>query len=303
VRFVVVIATLLAARIASADDALDRARALEARLEYDQALAIVGNLLERGDADPDRYVELRVFAGRLAGGLERSQLAEDHFARALAVRPNLTLPDGTSPKITEPFERAKTRRPQLVVGAHAKQGVVVLEVTDPLGIVAGIAVRVRVDDEETQFVERKALRLTVGARSKIVGVAALDAAGNRVWIGHVAEEVIPPPAIRVVPRARIARWSTWAIVTGVAATGAVLAAWRFDVAQDEWDRRRADGSASFSELEAIEDRGKRWSLVANLGFGIAGAAAIATTIFAVRGSERVYVTPGPGAGVGVAARF
>jgi hypothetical protein len=303
VRFVVVLAIVMAASTAHADEALDRARRLEAQLEYEQALAIVDNLIARGDSDPVRYAELRVFAGRLAGGLDRAQLAEDHFARALAVRPDLTLPEGTSPKITDPFGRAKARRQALVVGARAKQGVVVLEVTDPLGIVTGIAVRVRVDDEETEFVERQALRLTVGAKSRIASVAALDTAGNRVWIGTVAEETPAPLAIRVERYPRIARWSTWAIVAGVAASAGAVAVWQLDRAQTEWDRRSTDGTTTFTELKEVEDRGRRWSVAANISFGIAGAAAVATTIFAIRGSERITVLPGPGMGVGVSARF
>ena len=286
---------------ARADD-LDRARQLEAQLEYDQALAIVDQILARGGADPARYVELQMFGGKLAAGLDRDALAEQYFARAIAVKPDIGLPVGTSPKIAVPFTRARSRKDPLVIGARRQQGVVALDVGDALGIVRGIAVRVQVGDKQAELVERSAISIVVGADAKIVEVAALDVAGNRLWIGTLADEPVRPGERRE-PRARIARWSTWAIATGVAASGTAIAAWRFSVAQDEFDRKRADGMTSFTELRAIEDRGKRWGLVTNVGLGVTAAAGIATLVFALRGSERIVVTPGPAAGVAITAHF
>jgi hypothetical protein len=59
----------------------------------------------------------------------------------------------------------------------------------------------------------------------------------------------------------------------------------------------------FTELQGIEDRGKRWGLATNVGLGVTAATGIATIVFALRGSARIVITPGPGAGVGMTARF
>src|SRR5262245_5385207 len=97
------------ANVAHAEDELARARQLEGQLEYEQALAIVEAALARGGAEPARWVELHLLAGRLAAGLDRARVAEDHFARVLALRPETTLPEGTSPKLTAPLAAARAR--------------------------------------------------------------------------------------------------------------------------------------------------------------------------------------------------
>ena len=302
-RFAVILALIAATSVVRADPDLDRARQLEAQLEYEQALKIVDEILARGGADPARYVELQMFAGKLAAGLERDVLAEQYFARAIAVKPDVGLPSGTSPKIGVPFTRARSRKLPLIISASNKQGLVALDVSDAIGIVRGIAVRVRIGDKHADLVERNARSVMVGPEAKIVHVAALDVAGNHLWVGRTQHEpaVVVPP--RREPRPRIARWSTWALATGVAGTATAIAGWRFSVAQDEFDRRRTDGMTDFTELQAIEDRGKRWGLVTNVGLGVTAATGIATIVFALRGSTRIVVTPGPGTGVGMTARF
>jgi hypothetical protein len=80
---------------------------------------------------------------------------------------------------------------------------------------------------------------------------ALDASGNRIWVGTPPAEhtVIEQPGNRPA-RARHARWSTWAVVTGAAVVAGSVSAWRFDSAQRKWDRSSTAGNTNFSELEA-----------------------------------------------------
>ena len=61
----VVVLLLVAASPARAEDELTRARQLEAALEYDQALAIVDQVLARGGADPAGHLPLRRRAERV----------------------------------------------------------------------------------------------------------------------------------------------------------------------------------------------------------------------------------------------
>jgi tetratricopeptide (TPR) repeat protein len=297
--------TLASVPAAHADDALARARQLEAALEYDQALAVIDAALARGGADPARTAELHVFAGRLAAGLDRAQVAEDHFARALAIQPATALPDGTSPKLTAPFAAAQARTPPLAVAVTIASGLVTIAAHDPLGLVAGIAVHV-VDPagQHRDVIDRAALRIAIPAGTTAVEVAALDRSGNRLWVGA------PPPAPVVrapLPPtpARYARPSTWLVITGVALTSGALAAWRFDVDQRAWDELRASGG-EFTALESLEQRGRRWGLAANVSFAVALGAGVTTGFLWLRHRDeprRAVLTLGPGAGLGVAGQF
>ncbi|MEO8702694.1 MAG: hypothetical protein ABI867_21800 [Kofleriaceae bacterium] len=296
-RFAVVLAVVVVTRAAHADPAseLARARALEAQLEYDQALAIVDQLLARGGSDPLRYVELQLLAGKLAAGLDRPQLAETHYARALAVRPELALPDGTSPKLTDPFDRVRAQRPVLRITAKREPGAIVLAVQDSLGLVAGVSLRIAGQPERS---ERAALRIAILPEATVVEVAALDATGNRIWVGAA------PAAPRVVHVSTpiYTRWSTYAIAGGAALAFGGFAAWRFDRAQAEWNALRA-GGGEFTELEAIEDRGRRWAIAANIGFGVGAAASVATLIFALRGGSSTLTIVPTADGAGISGRF
>jgi len=306
VRFAIVLALLVATRVVHADDELARARQLEASLEYDQALAIVDGILARGGADPSRYVELHLLAGKLAGGLDRAELARDHFARVLAIRPDTALPDGTSPKLTDPFAAAKARTKPLEVHATISHGLVTLEAIDPLVLVVGIAVHVVVAGQHADLVERGSRRLVIPERATAIEIAALDASGNRLWVWTPPAKPVADRIPVEHPRSPVyTRWTTWAAITGVALVAGTLSAWRLDSAQRDWDKLRAGGNTDFSALEEVEQRGRRWALATNVGFGVAAATGIAAVIFGLRGhsSPNLAVTPGPGAGLGVAGRF
>lgn len=304
------LATVLVAAtaIAEADaprDAIERARELEAQLAYDDALAIVESAIASGQSDRTRLVELHLLAGRLAAGLDRAQLAEEHFAVVLALDPARTLPEGTSPKLAVPFTVARTKAVPLVVTLAMTAAEVAVEANAAL--VAGIAVRLA--DGSTRS-EPAATRLA-RPPGEIVEVRALDRHGNTLWIGspprpqtNGAGTGQTTTRVETVRPHVLARWTTWAAVTGVALAAGGVAAWRFSVAQDEFDDRRGDGTTSYSDLQAIEDRGRRWGLAANIGFGVAAATAITSVICLVRApaEKRVVVTAGAGT-IGVAGRF
>jgi hypothetical protein len=293
----VVVSTLAHADVPR--DAIERARELEARLAYDEALAIIEATIASGQANRARLVELHLFAGRLSAGLDRAKLAEDHFAVVLALDPARTLPDDTSPKLTVPFTVARTKTVALVVQLVVTETQVAVE-AGPL--VAGIALRLA--DGTTQT-ERTRTRVARPAQP-ITLVRALDRHGNELWSGTPPPDapIDTPKPIVVEQPGMFARWTTWAAVTGVALAAGGVASWRFGVAQDDFDARRDDGMTDFSELRAIEDRGKRWGLVANISFGVAAATAITSVIFFVRRPTEPAVTVTAGGGtIGVAGRF
>ena len=278
------------AAIAHADDTRDplvRARELERQLAYDDALALVDTAIEAGSSERARLVELHLLAGRLNAGLDRAKVAEDHFAVVLALSPGTTLPEGTSPKLAVPFTVARTRSAPLAVRPVVTAETVAVEpIADVLGLLAGIEIRERSGERTSTRRERAGLRLARTPGTAVVEIRALDRHGNAVWAHSPPQVATEPPATqRPVPRdqpALYARWTTWAAVTGVALVGGGVAAWRFDVAQDEFDDRRAAGTADFTELQAIEDRGRRWALAANISFGVAAATAITSVVLFAR---------------------
>lgn len=297
----IAIALALLATVAHADvptDALARAKELEAKLSYDEALVIVEAAIAAGKADRAQLVELHLLAGRLSAGLDRVAPAEEHFAVVLALDPARTLTDDVSPKISVPFTRARTRTqsfaPKLVVTATE----VSIEGGAPL--VAGIALHLA--DGTTQE-SRTAPRLPRSAAA-LVDVRALDRHGNELAILTPPPAPVARPVITADPPHVFARWTTWAAVTGVALATGGVAAWRFRVAKDDFDTASDDG-ATYSELRTIEDRADRWALVTNISLGVAAATAITSVIFFVRRPSTepaVTVTAGPGS-IGVAGRF
>jgi hypothetical protein len=312
VRVALVASIVAFAAPARADDAahdLAQAHELEAALDYAGALRIVDQALARGGSDTFQYVELHLLGGKLAAGLDRGAEAEAHFARVLALRPDTVLPAGTSPKMTAPFDAAKAKSVPLAIRVTSVRGLVTLVPSaDPLGLVAGITVAV-VDGAgaHRDVVDRRSTRIALPAGTTAIEVTALDADGHRIWSGPppVAEIVVERPA-PIATRSWIAKWPTWAIVTGVAVGVGGFGAWRVSVAQDEFDRFRAEPDEhDFSELQTIEDRGNRWALATNIAFGAALVSGVVTTVLIVRGNEpAVVVSPsGSGAAIGISGRF
>ncbi|MBA3501757.1 MAG: hypothetical protein H0T65_15435, partial [Deltaproteobacteria bacterium] len=136
----------------------------------------------------------------------------------------------------------------------------------------------------------------------VVEVRALDAHGNTLWTGSPPVEAIEPKPIVTTrdDRGLFQRWTTWAALTGVALAAGGVSAWRFNAAQDEFDDKRMAGMTDFTDLRAIEDRGKRWALAANISFGVAAALGITTvtTLVVFRPTAS-----SDGATVGVAGSF
>ena len=283
-----VAATTMPAR--AEDDPLAEAMRLEAALDYNAALVIVEREIARGLADRDRLVTLHMFAGKLAAGIDRAPIAEAHFAVVLALAPTTTFADGTSPKIIEPFDAARGRTAALRVSAKLEANAVSISASpDPNRIVHGIAVQLYGGDTVR---EAQRLRVELPAGARPTHVIALDAFGNRVWMEAIDAAVIggdsgmEPRTLRPL----VARWPFWATGTALALTAGGVCAWRFDKAQTEWNQLDATGQPEFAELEAIEARGRRWGLAANISFGVAATTTLIAIITAARGS---YATTTP----------
>ena len=77
------------------------------------------------------------------------------------------------------------------------------------------------------------------------------------------------------PKARRSAISAGISLATYVGTG--LAMWRFNHAQNEFDDLKVGGMTDYTTLQSVEQRGRRWSYVANAGI----AASIAMTVLTV----------------------
>ncbi len=288
---------------AAVADAIARVRGERAALRYRDALAAVDAALALGRASPIQLVELYRTAGELAGGLDEPTSAQRWFARWLALVPAGRLPAGASPKLRAPLDAARAelagRSLALTVTDSANGTVTIAIDGDVIGMVR--AVRIRSTDGSgvtQQGLPGAPMTLPSPAAGTALVAAALDEHDNELLVRPI------PPALATrrggfaagdLPL--YARWHPWAAgAVALTATGGGFA-WRAGVAQDEFDRLRADSiTHTFAELETVRRRGERHALVANLAFGAAAATAVVAVVLAVRGGsapEAARVVIGP----------
>jgi hypothetical protein len=292
----------LAATAHADDDPLAEAMRLEAQLQYEPALVIIERAIVRGGNDRDRLVTLHLFAGKLAAGLDRTPVAVDHFSRVLAISPQTTFSERTSPKITEPFDTARARTAPLQISANVERNAItIVAATDPLSLVGGIAVTIVEGNAERELRERQRRRIELPPGSRGIEVRALDAFGNIVWSQAITQQHTgdgkPKPVDGVGP------WIYPGAFALLAAGGAGICAWQFNVAQKDWTRMKNEGTHDFTELQAVEQRAKRWALAANIGFGVASAAVVVAIVVKLRTPKPVPVVTGDSVGVALTGAF
>ncbi|HET9993701.1 MAG TPA: hypothetical protein VFQ65_34425 [Kofleriaceae bacterium] len=242
---------------------------LEQQLEYEQALVLADRTIARGIATRDQLADLHLIAGRLAAGLDHPDIAQQHFAKLLALRPDTALVAGTSPKLQAPFDAARAAPHELAIVVNADRLVV----------------------------ERDSLHLVQGTRSSGTTLEAFDEFGNQLAVGEIRRAVDIP--VRRASRA----WIPWAAASGATLVAGGLCAWRYGVAQDEWNREN-DGMHDYTRLHALETRGQHWAIAADVGFGLAAATAItAAILFATGDRGEATGVAFTGTGVTYAARF
>ncbi len=288
--------------------ALAQIAKLETGLEYEQALVLADRTIALGLASRDQLADLHLIAGRLAAGLDHPEIAQAHFAVALALRPGTALVAGTSPKLLAPFEAARASAPALEIALRVASGHAFATVMrDPLQLVAGLRVGLVAADGTGSTQVARGLDLALPSGARATSIEAIDAHGNELAAEVIAVPV-PPAAAPVAPEAQptplVEHWITYAALAGVALAGAGACAWRYGIAQDEWNGLAAEGGHDYSQLHAIEQRGQRWAIAADVGFGLAAIAGVTSAIlFATRDPEPRAAVVITGAGAAFVARF
>lgn len=267
----------LLAAVARADDqvaaALTQLDQLEQKLEYETALVLADRTIALGHATREQLVQLHFIAGRVAAGLDHVDSAQSHFAKALALAPSTALPAGTSPKLVEPFEAARSLHPELTASIEWSSTRVTAKISaDSLHLVAGL----RVTFADGRVVDKPSM---VELASPARAAELVDDAGNQLL--HDT-----PPVVVEKPIVRQPDEGTWrtpyaltALGIGIVGLGVGgVSAYKFSDARDEWNRDAAAGSYSYTQLKSIEDRANHWALAADLSFGVAAVSAVGFVI-------------------------
>jgi hypothetical protein len=323
----VIAGEILFGRIAWADDRLAPARAAIDASDYLAARSALLAVRDAGGCTPDETRELYLLSGRVEAALGDSQAATDAFVHLLALSPRATLPPGTSPKITGPFDAAVAslaHEPQLDIRVETRSEppAITLEVvSDPLHLAVRARVVYAIDggpelSEEVAAAERAEIPLRPGPHI-VARVTVLDEHGNQlVVLGSEAPIVIaaPPPAVSVAPPAPVVRvhavarplylrWWPYAAAGAVLGGTAGYFAWSaYQTASDLQQLNRESTQHSWREADQLRDRGRRETLLANIGFAAAGACAITAGVMAViRPGRETRIAAVPLAGGGALA--
>ena len=290
-------------------------------IDYEAARELVDRALREGGLDRDDLGRAYRIGGEVAAALGDGKGAREHFVRWVLLVPDAALPPGSSPKIVDPFTAARAEAARLggfsldvqVVREDARIRVEVAG-KDPLQLASGL--RVRLGEEPEVAVEGTRADLPARDPATVdVLVVVVDRAGNelsRVDLpgGRAVDTPVDRPApVAAGPTRRVhhsipapLRWPTWAVLGLAAAGTGGYFVYRVDQAEDELAALNASSSThTFDDALAIEERGDRDAMIANVAFGVAGAAAVATILTLVLDEERVEVLPAPGGSVGASA--
>ncbi len=323
----------------AANPHLQRAKQELDELRYDDAASSLEQALRVGENGPKELGEIYQLSGQTAAARGDAAAAEDFFRHLLALAPQTTLPAGVSPKIAEPFAAARSFIDQRLPIAcrwesdPSGPALLLLVDADPLSMVHGAEVVYQEKGKDKRVTRRGtapySMRVPRAAKLS-VRIAALDEFGNRlVEFGQGPDRLVldttsggsdggdgvkpPIPKTDEKPgRPIYAKWWLWggvALVTAGVGTyfGLDVIAARDEI--EDLNQRSLEGEeVQFSDALAIQQRGDRSALVANVTFGVAGAAAAAAVILLVtepgdeRGKrDRARLVPSVGRGhVGVA---
>lgn len=169
---------------------LERARTEIGELRYEDAQKTVEKAIRSGTNGPADMAELYLLLGEVKASLGDDEAAQNAFRSALAIDPAAELRDGLSPKIKEPFAKAKKsmkgKKPLAIQHRILKQDpptIAVLVESDPVGmIIGGRLIYKNADGAERSVAgmgkERVDLKLPRGTGTFMV--AAIDEHGNRL---------------------------------------------------------------------------------------------------------------------------
>jgi hypothetical protein len=315
----IALAIATAATPAHADSALlDRAQKAIGDIDYEAASKLVGQALDQGKLSTGDLGRAHQLAGEIAAALGDTAGARDHFVVWILLEPDAALSEGASPKLTDPFDEARQQATALGemsidVSVVRQDGVVrvILDARDPLNLIAGLRVE---GGGEVASERGTSVELPIADGAVELTVTALDTHDDEIAVRTVTVEAVgseAPPPVRTRKTGgwpAIIRWPTWTALAVVGLGTGGYFGWQVGKDQDELDALNASSAEhTFDEALAIEARGKRHALYADIGLGVGGAFAVAAVLtLLLEPKSGVEVLPAAGtdgAGVTASVRF
>jgi hypothetical protein len=314
VGVLVLLSTLTAGTqlVHAANPDLRKARVEFDELRFEDAEATLSRTLKSGKNGPDDLVEIYMLAAEIASARGDDAGTFKGFTRALSIKPETPLPSGSSPKVAQQFAKARAwidANGAITVRYEGDRDKHVLRITvsDEARLVDGVRVYYRDDAGEEQVVTGEGespMELAVPAREALeVRIVLVDPHGNRVQelgsrkdplIVATEGEALVGGTLRREPRAWYAKWWLWGGVSlALAGAGTYFG---LAALSDEEDAKALIKKSQmtpvpYSELDAIEKRGKRNALFANIGFISAGAVAAFAVYLLVTEPSADELTP------------
>jgi len=301
---------------ASAETSLEQARRDVEGSDYLAARAALVSALDAGTASPEEVAEIYKLSGIVEGALGNEKQATAAFARWLSIDPKGTLPAGTSPKITRPYDAASREPVKVKVETSAAPPEVTLVIVgDPAHLITRARVFVIADGKPEAKVEgagSDSIKLPLPAGKRLdLRVQALDEHGNRIVElgstdvpivitgGAGTTEPVKPKTIAKhapeVERPLYLRWWLWgAVGVAFAGAGTYFGIQARSDANDLSALNAASQQHVFTEATDLESRARREALFCNIGLAAGGAFAIgATVLYLTRPHTETQITAVP----------
>lgn len=291
-------AVVLAPAVALANPQLERAKAALDDLQFEDAYDALDEALRAGDSDVEQTVEIYRLLGEVAAALGQADEATDAFEILLTLDPEHQLSEGVSPKISEPFENARSRvdgrgslRFSCEITSKDPMTVEVVADANPLDLAAGgFVVDGRGETREPLVAGSASITLDVGERAIEVGIA--DESGNRIAVVSASEcdddtEVVltepTPPKPRDDGGSMFGHWALWGgVAVAFGAAGMYFGLQASSDVDELSDIYANSAEYEFSEAVEMEDSARRNALFANIGYAAAGGAAIVAGVLLLR---------------------
>lgn len=274
----------------AAGDLLDQATEKLEALRYDEARDGFFAVVTSGTAEPEQLAKAYFNLGIVEAALNNGTSSIDAFYLSLMIQPSLALGLGGSPKIEVFLNQARDRVVGVgSLGASLGFGSGVLTVSidnDPLGLVKAIVVEMSKSDDESGKVtlEPGSSSVQVDSDVESIEVVLFDETGNQLKVMSLE----PGSPVDNAVAGSSPPWSNWGLWAGLAAASAGGGAFflmKSGERGDEISSLRADGSMDSTQISRLEDEESRLGTYGLVGFGLAGAAAVAAGAILFMGDE------------------
>lgn len=320
--------SLGASHEAYADGAVPTAEEHLEELRFEEAQALAQSVLSKGKSDPQEVGRLYMVLGRVAASLGEDSEAVAMFHNALSIDATLRLPDGVSPKLSEPFATAQARlegaTPIAIEVQQLDAGLLVVRVdSDPANLVGGAQVvyKIKGKSKTQRGTGRSTIEIVVPESASAIEVTALDMQGNRLTAKQNLLSKKSAPSVEVSSTvtkepstpgpALYERWEIYGGAAGIALLGGLYLGKTADDAASEVSKLE-DGT-EFSVAKALEEKATSRALYANITFAGAGLLGAAAVWMYTRGDDEpearaktaivVPTVSRDGLGIGASLRF